>query len=140
MEPIIKSKILTVQGCTAKFKYYKYFVMGGNKYSFDLLDIGHYFLDYQKLMNHWHKHFPSEILDAEYEQLIFNQEKISRQIIDYIEVEWDDKCLEFHKNKRAVRTSSNLQVRKPIYDNSINKWKNYKKHLEPLITILNNSN
>jgi len=114
--------------------------MGGNKYSFDLLDIGHYFLDYKKLMNHWHKHFPSEILDVEYEQLIFNQEKISRQIIDYIEVEWDDKCLEFHKNKRAVRTSSNLQVRKPIYDNSINKWKNYKKHLEPLITILNNSN
>ncbi len=87
-------------------------------------------------MVHWRSLFSSQIYEVQYEQLVMNQEKVSRQLIEYLGLEWDVKCLDFHKNKRVVRTASNLQVRKPIYKNSINRWKLYEKHLGPLIDIL----
>jgi len=107
-----------------------------NEYSFDLIEIGQYYLDYLRLMVHWHSLFPSEIFDVQYEELVMNQESVSHQLIEYLGLGWDVKCLEFHKNKRAVRTASNLQVRQPMYNNSINRWKRYEEHLEPLIAIL----
>lgn len=106
------------------------------RYSFDLTEIGQYYLDYTRLMEYWSSLFPSEILDVQYEELVMNQEIVSRQLIKYLGLEWDENCLDFHNNKRAVRTASSLQVRQPIYRNSINRWKHYEKHLEPLIAIL----
>jgi hypothetical protein len=73
---------------------------------------------------------------VENEALVLDQEKISREIIEYLGLEWDENCLDFYKNERIVQTASNLQVRDPINDNSINKWKRYEKHLGPLISIL----
>ena len=106
------------------------------KCSFDLAELGRYYLDYQRLMSHWHKLFPGEILNVQYEELVMDQETISRQLIEYLGLEWDEKCLDFHNNKRNVRTSSNIQVRQPIYKNSMNRWKHYEKHLQPLIEVL----
>jgi tetratricopeptide (TPR) repeat protein len=111
----------------------------GNEYSFDLTEIGKYYLDYERLMLHWHTLFPSEIYDVQYEELISNQNEISQQLINYLGLEWDDACLDFHKNKRAVKTASNLQVRQPIYNNSVERWKRYEEHLQPLISVLQNS-
>ncbi len=91
-------------------------------------------------MDHWSSLFSSEIFDVQYEELVVDQEKVSRQLIEHLGLEWDEKCLYFHNNKRAVRTASNLQVRQPIYRNSINRWKHYEKHLDPLITILQHLN
>jgi len=108
----------------------------GNGYSFNLAELGQYYLDYVRLMKHWHNLFPSQILDVKYEELVMHQERVSRQLIEYLGLEWDEKCLDFHKNKRIVNTSSFLQVRQPIYNNSINRWKHYEKHLGPLIEIL----
>ncbi len=119
--------------CTSNFL--NYFVVG-HEYSFDLNELGQYYLDYERLMAHWGSLFPSEILGVQYEELVMNQEKISRQLIEYIGLEWDDRCLDFHKNKRAVRTSSSVRVRQPIYTHSINRWKHYEEHLAPLIAIL----
>ena len=119
--------------CTSNFL--KYFVEG-NVFSFDLNELGRFYLDYARLMDHWRSVFSSEIYDVQYEKLVMDQEKESRQLIEYIGLEWDEKCLDFHKNKRAVRTSSNSQVRQPMYKNSINRWKHYEKHIEPLIEIL----
>jgi hypothetical protein len=87
-------------------------------------------------MEHWHNLFPTEIFNVENEALVLDQEKISREIIEYLGLEWDENCLDFYKNERIVQTASNLQVRDPINDNSINKWKRYEKHLGPLISIL----
>jgi tetratricopeptide (TPR) repeat protein len=106
------------------------------KCSFELTELGRYYLDYQRLMSHWHKLFPGEILDVQYEELVMDQEAISRQLIDYLGLEWDEKCLDFHNNKRDVRTSSNIQVRQPMYKNSMNRWKHYERHLQPLIEVL----
>jgi len=106
------------------------------KCSFELTELGRYYLDYQRLMSHWHKLFPGEILDVQYEELVTDQETVSRQLIDYLGLEWDEKCLDFHNNKRDVRTSSNIQVRQPMYKKSMNRWKHYEKHLQPLIEVL----
>jgi tetratricopeptide (TPR) repeat protein len=122
--------------CTSIFL--NYFV-NGNKYSFDLTEIGQYYLDYTKLMEHWSSLFQFEIHNVQYEKLVMNQEIVSRQLFEYLGLEWDDNYLDFHKNKRGIRTTSNLQVRQPIYRNSINRWKNYEKQLNPLTTIINHS-
>jgi tetratricopeptide (TPR) repeat protein len=119
--------------CTSIFLLY--FVLS-NEYTFDLKELGQYYLDYERLMAHWHNLFSSDIYDVQYEELSNNQEIVSRQLIKYLGLEWDSKCLDFHKNKRAVKTASNLQVRQPIYKTSINRWKKYEKHLGPLTEIL----
>ena len=90
-------------------------------------------------MAHWHNLFPSEIFDIRYDDLISNQEKASHELIEYLNLDWDENCINFHDNKRAVRTASNLQVRQPIYNNSVERWKRYKDHLEPLIEVLHTS-
>jgi tetratricopeptide (TPR) repeat protein len=116
--------------------YFKY----SHNYSFDLQELGYHYLDYRRLMDHWQHLYPSKILNVEYEALVLNQENISKEIIDYLGLDWDETCLDFHKNKRAVKTASNLQVRKPIYKNSISRWKKYESHLGPLISILKQTN
>ena len=106
------------------------------KWSFELTELGHYYLDYQRLMSHWQNLFPGQIFDVQYEDLVMDQERVSKQLIDYLGLEWDDKCLDFHNNERDVRTHSNIQVRQPMYKTSINRWKPYEKHLQPLIEVL----
>jgi len=130
---IIHCKRNALDTCTSIFSLY--FPQGHN-YSFDLTELGRHYIDYERLMAHWRSLFPDEIFDVQYEELVMNQETVSRQLIEHLGLEWDEKCLEFDKNKRAVRTASNLQVRKPIYKSSINRWKRYEKQLGPLLEIL----
>ena len=104
--------------------------------SFDLMELGEFYRDYQCLMAHWQNLFPGEIFTLQCEKLVMDQEKVSRQLIEYLDLEWDDNCLDFHNNERNVMTPSNLQVRQPIYSNSIDRWKCYEKNLQPLIEVL----
>jgi Flp pilus assembly protein TadD len=112
----------------------------GHTYSLDLKELGQYYLDYVRLMAHWRSLFSTEIFEVQYEEIVMHQEKVSRQLIAYLGLEWNEKCLDFHRKKRAVRTLSNLQVRKPIYKNSINRWKHYEKNLDLLVEILQQLN
>jgi tetratricopeptide (TPR) repeat protein len=112
-----------------------HFIHGMN-WSFELTELGQYYLDYQRLMAHWQDLFPGEIFTVQYEDLVTDQESVSRQLVDYVGLEWNENCLDFHANQRAVMTSSNIQVRKPIYKNSMNRWKPYETHLQPLIEML----
>ncbi len=98
----------------------------------DLEDLGFYYTEYQRLMKHWHRVIGDEIFDICYEDLIENQEPVSRSLLDHLELEWDDACLNFFENKRAVRTASIWQVRQPIYRSSRERWRLYEKHLGPL--------
>jgi len=101
-----------------------------------LEDIGAYFRNYQTMMAFWKKVLPMEILDVDYESLIEDQERESRRIIEYLGLEWEDACLQFHKTERAVRTASNWQVRQPIYTTSVAKWKAYEAHIQALLEAL----
>jgi len=104
--------------------------------SFELTELGRYYSQYQHIMSHWQNLFPGEIFTVRYEELVVDQERVSKQLIDYLGLEWDEKCIDFHNNERNVMTPSNIQVRQPMYKNSMNRWKLYEKHLQPLINVL----
>jgi len=133
---IIHCRRNALDTCTSN--YMTYFATG-NEYSFDLRELGHYYLEYDRLMTHWERLFSTEILTVQYEELISNQEKFSRQMIEYLGLEWDERCLDFHQNERAVHNFSSMQVRQPIYTGAVNRWKRYEKQLAPLIEILPNA-
>jgi hypothetical protein len=105
--------------------------------SFELTELGQYYLDYQRLMSHWQSLFPGEIFNVQYEELVTDQERVSKQLVDYLGLEWDEKCVDFHNNERNVLSPSNMQVRQPMYMNSIIRWKQYEEFLQPLIEVLN---
>jgi len=104
--------------------------------SFEMKELGQFYRDYQRLMTHWNDLFPGEVLTVQYEELVADQEEVSKRMIDHLGLEWDEKCLDFHNNERNVMTPSNVQVRQPMYTNSINRWKRYEKNLQPLIKVL----
>jgi tetratricopeptide (TPR) repeat protein len=104
----------------------------GHHYSYDLSDIAIYYRGYERVMSHWREVLPTRMYEVQYEELIEDQERISRELVDYIGLDWDERCLAFHETKRAVRTASNWQVRQPIYKTARKRWKNYENHLTQL--------
>lgn len=110
------------------------------KASFELTELGRYYLQYQRLMSHWQSLFPGEILTVQYEDLVLDQERVSKQLIEYVGLEWDEKCLEFQNNERNVMSPSNMQVRQPMYKSSMNRWQLYEKQLLPLTEVLHQAN
>lgn len=103
-------------------------------YATDLKQAGIYYTDYyQEIMAHWNNVSSLSIKEVNYELLIDNQEELSREIIDFCGLEWNDNCLNFHKSKRDVATISYDQVRQPIYKKSKERWRNYEKHIQPLL-------
>jgi tetratricopeptide (TPR) repeat protein len=92
--------------------------------------------EHERLMEHWRQVLPVPMLEVDYEELVADLEKGARAIVARCGLDWDPACLEFHKNKRAVRTSSVEQVRQPIYTSSVGRWKNYEQSLAPLFTNL----
>ena len=115
---------------------YNHYFTAGNGFSFDQQDLAKFYNLYLEIMDFWHKLFPKKIYDLCYEDLTNNQEKETRSLLKYCELEWDKNCLDFHKNKRGVLTASSAQVRKKIYQGSSEAWKEYEKYLQPLINGL----
>ncbi len=105
-------------------------------WAFDLHNIGTSYTQYARCMHHWEKHLPVPIFDLSYESLIENPEEVSRQLLEYCELEWDPVVLEFYRQRRSVRTASVNQVRQPIHNKSVARWKHYAPHLQPLVTSL----
>ena len=108
----------------------------GPSYSWDLINLGHYYNDYVRLMDHWRRVLPLPILEVRYEDLVADQKRHSQRLIDFCGLPWDERCLAFYKSKRVVRTASRRQVRQPIYTSSVERWRRYEAHLVPLIDIL----
>ncbi len=102
---------------------------------YNLQDCGRVYLENTRMMQHWKNVLDIPILDIRYEELVENQEAVSRQMIAFCNLDWDDACLQFHKNNRLIWTASYDQVRKPMYKKSVARWKNYEKYIEPLIEI-----
>jgi tetratricopeptide (TPR) repeat protein len=106
-------------------------------FSYDLAELGCYYRWYRELMEHWRSVLPDgAMLDVEYEDVVDNLEQQARRLIDYCGLEWDDRCLSFHKSSRPIATASNFQVRQPLYRSSVERWRRYEAHLEPLLVEL----
>jgi len=117
--------------------YQLYFPDKGMGFPYDMEDLGLYYNSYTEMMAFWHELFPNQIYDISYENLTTNQEEETRKLLEYCELEWDENCLNFHKNKRAVKTASSSQVRDKMYQGSSDVWKKYEVQLNPLINTLN---
>ena len=105
-------------------------------WAYDQAEIARYALAYEKLMQHWHRLFPGEIYDVRYETMVADQEAQTRQLLDFCGLPFDDRCLAFYKNERRVSTASDVQVRQPMYGDSVKKWKKYEKYLGTMIETL----
>jgi hypothetical protein len=101
-------------------------------FAYDLTELGLYYNLYSKLMAHWEKVLPGFMHTIRYEELVSGQRHQTERLLDYCGLPWDESCLNFHKTKRRVGTASLAQVRKPIYNDSVERWLRYEKQLEPL--------
>ena len=101
-------------------------------YSFDLRNIGHFYCEYARLMEHWRKIPTLKMIEVSYEDMVLNTEPTVRRTLDFLELPWDERCLAPHTNPYAVETASRWQVRQPIYRHSLDRWRHYEKHLAPL--------
>lgn len=109
---------------------------GRHEYAYNLENLGCFYNEYRRIMKHWKEVLTIPVMNIRYEDLVNDQESWSRKLIDFCGLEWDDACLDFHKSKRIVNTASNQQVRQPIYKGSMQRWRPYEKHLQPLIDAL----
>jgi len=116
--------------------YKCHFKNKGNGFAYNLDDLAGFYGLYVELMDFWHQLYPGKIYDICYEDLTTNQEEETRKLLQYCELDWDENCLNFHTNKRAVKTASSLQVREKMYQGSSEAWKKHEAYLQPLIKAL----
>ena len=105
-------------------------------YGADLTTLGNYYLEYEKLMEHWRSVIDIPFYEIHYADLVADQEKYSRELIEFCGLEWDESCLDFHKAKRDVATASYDQVRRPMYKSSLERWRHYEPYIQPLLDAL----
>ena len=114
------------------FSCFKQLFARGQAFTYDLSEIARYYVNYVNLMDHWDKVLPGYVYKVQHEDLLNDQEAVTRDLIDFCEVDFESSTLEFYKTKRAVKTASSEQVREPINTKGLNQWKNYETHLKDL--------
>ena len=112
--------------------YFQRFAPGSVLFSYDLRSIGIYCNQYARLMRHWHDVLPLPIHDVNYEEMVGNQESMTRELISFCGLAWDEQCLSFYETKRSVHTASHWQVRQPIYKHSVNRAESYREFIGAL--------
>ena len=115
---------------------YRQLFAKGQTFVYDLTEIGEYFLEYQRMMDHWHEVLPGRVLTVQYEDLVTDFDNQLQRLLDYCGLRWEHACARFYETDRPVRTASSEQVREPVYDRSIHFWRNYEKRLGELIEVL----
>jgi len=126
---IIDARRHPMGGC---FSGYKQLFANGQTFTYGLEDIGKYYRDYVKVMDHWDAVLPGRVHRVQYEEMVADTEAQIRALLDYCGLEFEEQCLRFYETDRAVRTPSSEQVRKPIYKEGLEQWRHYEAHLEPL--------
>jgi len=119
--------------CLSVFKNY---FLGEHPYAYDMSELGAYYKLYQDLMAHWRGVLPGVVYDIDYEDLVSEPESQIRRLLDACGLPFDEACLSFYNTERAVRTVSVVQVRQPMYKDSLQAWKRYENQLQPLIAAL----
>ena len=116
---------------------YSKLFQGEQKFSYDLQELGQFYRGYESLMAHWRGLLPAErLIEVRYEDVVNDIEDEARRLIGFLGLDWDEACLEFHQNRRQVRTASLHQVRQPLYRSGIGRWKAYAGQLSPLLEAL----
>jgi tetratricopeptide (TPR) repeat protein len=130
--PAAKIVHVTRHPLASGYAMYKTLFKDGYPFSYDLGDIGRYYIAYRRLMAHWHALLPGVIYELEYERLVADQIGETRKLLAHCELDWQDACVDFHRNAAATTTASASQIREPLYDTSVAQWRHYEKQLKPL--------
>jgi hypothetical protein len=110
---------------------------GEQNHTYDLGELGRYYRRYERLMAHWRAVLPpGRILDVRYEALVADVESEARRLVAHCGLDWDPRCLDFHRSERPVRTASASQVRRPIYESAVGWGQTYRDFLNPLLQAL----
>lgn len=112
--------------------YFQYFAAGALPYAYDLSHVGAFYKEYQRLMDHWRKVIDIPMMEVVYEDLVADQEGVSRALVDFCGLAWDERCLRYHETPRVVATASYDQVRQPMYSRSAGRWRHYAPYLGEL--------
>lgn len=133
-----KAKIISVtrHPLDTCYSIYKQLFKDAYPFSYDLDELGRYFIAYHRLMQHWHEAMPGQIYTLKYESLVADLEGEVRRLLQHCELPWEDQCLNFHQNSQPSTTASAIQVRRPIYHSSVGKWRHYEQQLESLRNLL----
>ena len=128
------AKIIDIRrnSMSACFSCYKQLFAEGQEFTYDFRDLAGYYNNYVQLMEHWNQVLPNQILSIKYEDLVNDFENSVNKILNYCNLDFEEECLSFYKNKRSVRTPSSEQVRQPIYKKGLDYWKNYDAYLGDL--------
>ena len=110
-----------------------------HSYSYDQEVYGQYYVNYLRLVDHWKTVLPKNMYELQYEAMTANPELEIRKMLEFLDLPWEDSCLHFNTRETTVSTFSFLQVRNPINSRSVARWRNYEKHLKPIIAILQNA-
>jgi tetratricopeptide (TPR) repeat protein len=105
-------------------------------YSFDLLNIGRFYIQFDRMMAHWNTVLPGRILQVDYENLVAEQEATTRRLLAHCDLEWHDACLDFQNNPSAVATASTVQVRESMHRRAVGRWEKFRPWLGPLEELL----
>jgi tetratricopeptide (TPR) repeat protein len=105
-------------------------------YSGELTDVGRLYRQYRRLMEQWHEVVSIPVMKLRYEDLVEQPEAVTRELVEFCGLPWDERCLRFYEGDRYIRSASHNQASKPIYRHARERWKNYAAHLEPLRSLL----
>jgi len=108
---------------------YKQLFSKGQNFTYDMLDLAHYYQQYDAMIKHWHQVLPGKILDVHYEQTVDDLETQVRRVLDFCELPFEQSCIDFHQTERAIKTASSEQVRQPIYKGALGTWRRYEQFL-----------
>lgn len=119
------------------YAIYKTLFQDAYPYSYDLEELGRYYVGYEHLMAHWERMLPGVIHRVRYEELVQDLRGVAAATLDFCGLDWDERCLQFHTSSQASTTASASQVREPVYATSVGRWRDYRGELQPLIEVLN---
>ena len=118
------------------FSGFKQLFAEGQEFTYGLQEIGTYYREYVKLMNHWDEVLPGYVLRVQHEDVVNDLEGQVRRMLDFCGLDFEVSCVNYHQTERSIRTPSAEQVRQPIYKTGLEQWKNFEPWLSPLIDAL----
>ncbi|HEY2678084.1 MAG TPA: sulfotransferase [Steroidobacteraceae bacterium] len=130
--PSAKIVHVTRQPMAICYAMYKTLFEDGYPFSYDLKEIGRYYIAYRRLMDHWHATLQSSMYTVNYESLVADQRAETLKLLEFCGLDWQDACMDFHRNASATTTASAVQVRQPLYDSSVDQWRHYAAPLAQL--------
>ncbi len=130
---IIDARRHPMDSCVGCFKQH---FAKGQTFTYDLFELGEFYLEYDQLMKHWDAVLPGQVLRVQYEDVVSDLETQVKRILAFCELGFEESCVKFHETKRAVRTASSEQVRQPIYQGSLATWKRFGSDLDVLREVL----